>query len=362
MVKASLRRVHLLLALVSALFILSLSISGALLVYAKDIQAIINPNFWLVNVDKFHQQTPLPLSQLIKEVNLPSDVKIKIIEREEDPNKAWSIRLTNSNYLNVNPYTGQVLLQHSFYDTFYGFIMSWHRWLLYKSDSEETPLKVWMSIASLILIFELILGTYLWIKPKKRLKRLRIKWRSKTKVLFYQLHTSLGVFTCIPLILIAFSGMSFQWQPATKQIVEWLSLSEIESYRFERKRLPTSDSYNIDNAYRNAQSALPEGFVYRIYLPAKVGDPLALRIKMPSESHAYSWSWADPHSGDLLDSFDASKTSAATKVWNFKYKFHIGEFLAWPVKVLWLILSLIPSFFVISGLYLFFNRKQKRNT
>ena len=47
----------------------------------------------------------------------------------------------------------------------------------------------------------------------------------------------------------------------------------------------------------------------------------------------------------LLSVFDASRTSIATKIWNFKYKFHIGDFIGWPVQILWLLISLMPCFF-----------------
>jgi uncharacterized iron-regulated membrane protein len=78
---------------------------------------------------------------------------------------------------------------------------------------------------------------------------------------------------------------------------------------------------------------------------------------MPNETHAYSWSWTNPYTGKLLSSFDASDTSVATQVWNFKYKFHIGEFIGWPVKVLWLLISLMPCLFILSGLYIWWQRK-----
>lgn len=359
MIKIWLRRIHCMLALTCALFLLSLSISGSLLLYAKDIQAFLNPEFWQVKFDE-SQPKPLTLSKLIEKIELAPNVKIKLIEHAENPNHVWSVRLTNNKYLNINPYTGEVVLEHSFYDTFYGFVMSWHRWLVYKTQAKETPLKVWMSIASLALIIELLLGFYLWAKPKKRLKRLKIKWRSKPKILFYQLHTVVGVFSCIPLILIAFSGMAFQWQATTKQIVELLTFSKVETANYQHIPTKNKDYLNLDKAYKSAKSALPEGIIYRSYLPLNDKEPLKLRIKMPNESHAYSWSWADASTGKHLASFDASKASLATQVWNFKYKFHIGEFIGEPIKLLWLLLSLLPSFFVVSGIYLVVKRWQKK--
>ena len=360
MLKLALRRVHLILALASGLFLINLSITGALLSYAKEIQAAINPQYWLLPDNKSQKLRPLlPLSTLTKRLEQQTKQKIQFIQPEENPQTPWQVRLENKHYLSVNPYTANILLAYEFSDTFYGFTMSWHRWLLYTDNDNERPMQLWVSIASLIFIFELIMGFILWVKPKHRLKRLKVRWKAKNKIRFMQLHATLGLIFCIPLILIAFSGISFFWPDETKQTVEWLSLSKVEQPNYQHAPLISQENLQLDKAYNAATSSLAEGSVYRIYLPNDKETALALRIKMPQESHAYSWSWADPYSGELLSIFDASQTSIATKIWNFKYKFHIGEFIGWPVKLLWLFISLMPCFFVLSGVYLWIKRKYK---
>lgn len=358
MLKTYLRRIHLLLALFTGLFLINLSASGAFLVFAKEIQTAINPQYWLVTQQaKNSYKAPLPLSALTEKIEKRTGQKIGFIETAENAQFAWQVKLANNRYLSIDPYTSDILLEYNYYNTFYGFVMAWHRWLLYTKDTAERPMQVWLSIAALTFIIELLLGCYLWAKPKHRLKRLKIKWQAKSKVLLYQLHGTIGVLFAIPLLLIAFSGIAFFWQDASKQVVEWFTLSKIEQHNYQPKPLANQGRYQLNKAYDSALAALPGGKVYRIYLPGKASDPLTLRIRMPNESHAYSWSWADPYTGQLLDSFDASLTSAATQVWNFKYKFHIGDFIGWPVKILWLLLSLLPGFFVITGMYLWCKRK-----
>ncbi len=361
MLKTALRRIHLILAVTSGLFLINLSITGALLTYAKEIQTMINPQYWLLE-DNQHQKPLqlLTLSALTKKIEQQTTQKIQFIQPEENQQSPWQVRLKNNHYLSINPYTGDILLAYEFSDTFYGFTMSWHRWLLYTNDANDRPMQLWISIASLIFIFELMIGFILWAKPKHRLKRLKVRFKAKNKIRFTQLHGTIGVIFCIPLILISFSGIAFFWQDATKQIIESVSFSEIEQSNYQHKQLPIQERFQLDKAYNAALSALSDGKVYRIYLPDNFGSSLALRIKMPSESHAYSWSWANPYTGEFLSSFDASQTSTATKIWYFKYKFHIGEFIGWPVKVLWLLISLMPCFFVISGIYLWIQRKSNR--
>ena len=358
LLKIYLRRLHLFLALGCALFLMSLSISGALLIYAKNLQSAINPDYWQVTPNaKAVINKVLPLSTLIEKIAVHTKDKINFIEVSNTPEAAWKVRLVNSSYLNVNPYNGDILLTYSFYDSFYGFVMAWHRWLLYTNEEGEKPFQLWISIASLVFMIEALIGSYLWLKPKHRLKRLKVKLKAKNRIRFYQLHGSLGIILCLPLVLIAFSGIAFFWSDASKQVVEWLTDSKIEQHNYQTTVAVQAKAYQLDKAYYAASTGLSDGEVYRIYLPSEKDQALALRIKMPNESHAYSWSWANPYTGELLQSFDASKTSIATRVWNFKYKFHIGEFIGWPVKIIWLFIALTPCFLVMSGVYLWLKRK-----
>ncbi|NQY33905.1 MAG: PepSY domain-containing protein [Alteromonadaceae bacterium] len=63
--------------------------------------------------------------------------------------------------------------------------------------------------------------------------------------------------------------------------------------------------------------------------------------------------------GDQI--FDASKANLVTRIWNFKYKFHIGEFFGTGVKFIWLLLALLPAGFAVSGLWLYYKRPSRLN-
>ena len=147
---------------------------------------------------------------------------------ESDPELAWQGKLNNGEYVSVNPNSAEILHRYDYYSTFYGFTMAIHRWLLYQDGDNERPLRNWVSVSALVLLLEVIVGFYLWVKPKNRIKRLAIKRRAKFRILMYQLHTVLGVYLAIPLILIAFSGMAFNWKSATQQVVETVTFSKVE--------------------------------------------------------------------------------------------------------------------------------------
>lgn len=63
---------HLLLAFISLFFLLNISISGSLLVFAKEIQQFLQPERWLVTP----QRQTLSLSQLVKQIEKFGNEKI----------------------------------------------------------------------------------------------------------------------------------------------------------------------------------------------------------------------------------------------------------------------------------------------
>ncbi|MGJ8692397.1 MAG: PepSY-associated TM helix domain-containing protein [Thalassotalea sp.] len=375
-----LKRGHLFLALISGVFLINIGLSGALLLFAKDIQNFINPQYWLIENPHEHspQLKPLPLSVLIEKIEDKTKEKISVIELPEQADHVWQAQLSNKMVVNFNPYNADIVLTHRFYDTFYGFIMAWHRWLLYRNSDNETPMQVIVASTAALFILQIMLGFYLWIKPKHRLKRLKINSKAKLKVKLYQLHGSLGVLFTFPLILIAFSGITFYWPQPTKAIVQGLTGSEVEQGNYQYKAGPantktevavenitsaiTTDAANntnkLDIAYQNGLTSLTNSHVFRIYLPNNKSEVLRLRMQTQTESHANSWVWVNTQTGKVLNVFNAGAASLATRVWNFRYKFHIGEFIAFPIKLLWFCFSLLPIFFVGSGLYMWLKRKR----
>lgn len=328
--------------------------TGALLIYAKDIQRLINPDFWTVTPEK----TTIAYPALINTIEVHTKQKVTMLMPEQQPQFAWQIQLSNKQYVSVNPYNADILLKYDYYSTIYGFTMALHRWLLYEDSDGQKPLKNWVSICALIFIINMLIGVYLWIKPKNRIRRLVIKPKAKLRILLYQLHTVLGVYLFLVLILIAFTGMAFNFKDETKAVLEFTTQNTVEA-RPTAPTLTVPKNINRDQfavALENGLSVFPKGVLFRIYLPKEPNDAIALRIKNPGESHAYSWVWANQYTGQVLQKYDASKANFTTQAWNFKYKFHIGDFAGSLLQALWLLLALLPLLFSISGVYFWYKR------
>ncbi|OKY26094.1 MULTISPECIES: PepSY-associated TM helix domain-containing protein [Thalassotalea] len=349
--KLLLRRIHLTLALISAIFLLTLSISGALLLYAKDIQRTLFPAQWTISPPP----TTINVEQLIATIEQQHTVNVSLITLPKDPSAPWQFRLASGIYMNVDPQTQSVIHQYDYYSTFYGFLMAFHRWLAI--DNANKPLKVFMSIASLCLVVQLILGFYLWFKPKKPLKRLKVRWHAKAKTKYAQLHNVTGVIALLPLVFIAISGMAFHWSGPIQTLLNGLFVGEIQTLQKPTISESNTTRLQINQALKSGEKVFPHASLYRIYIPSKRTEPIRLRYTQPAEAHGNSWVWAVPSTGETIEYFDASRANWVTQVWNFRYPFHVGEFIGWPIKLLWLVISLTPIFFMVTGFYLYFSRK-----
>ncbi|MCH9690694.1 MAG: PepSY domain-containing protein [Gammaproteobacteria bacterium] len=362
--KIWLRRTHLILTLFSALVLLSVCISGVLLSFAKEAEQWLLGERWQVQSESQLLLQQQGLAELVRRLNkqLPQATPVNTILLEQHPDLAWQAILSDGHYANFNPYNGKLLATYRFEDSLYGFVMAWHRWLLYANGADK-PLRPLVSCAALIFIVQLLLGLWMWLRPRKRLRRLRINFSAKPHSVLYQLHTVTGVLLVLPLSLIAFSGMSFYWEKATSSVLEGITqqVREKPVHPLASENAVNNTGEHLDTAYHQARKALSLGELYRIHLPVVATDPLKLRIKMPGESHPYSWAWADANSGVPLGYYDASQANLTTQLWNFRYRFHIGDFYGLTLRLVWLILALVPVFFLLSGLYLFYYRYSRND-
>ena len=356
LLKLWLRRTHLILTLVSGLFLICLSITGAILVYAKDIQRLVQPQLWTVENPNNNNVIAYPI--LLSTITLHTQQPVTLLMPEQNPDYAWQAQLANKQYVSVDPYTGTIIHQYDYYRTIYGFTMALHRWLLYEDGDGKRPLRNWVSVCALIFVINMLVGVYIWLKPKNRLKRLVIKPKAKLRILLYQLHTVIGMYLFIPLILIAFTGMALNWKTQTQAVLEFVIQNTVEP-RPKAPSIEVPDTIDHDNlaiALHKALLIYPDAELFRIYMPKKASEPLALRVKNPGESHAYSWVWANQYTGTVLQSYDASRANLTTQAWNFKYKFHIGDFAGPLVQIIWLFIALTPVLFTVSGGYFWYKR------
>ncbi len=351
-----LRQVHFWLTMVLALPLVILSLTGALLVFGHEIEQQIQPEYWLVDADS----EPLPYETLLArfEAQYPG-VPVNVIAHESSPGHAWTYWLGNGEGVaSIDPATGDVLLRYVQEETFYGFIRGIHRWLAVPGEARPLARDV-VSIAALLLIVQLAVGIAMWSIPPRRLKRLSVPLKGSAHLIVMRLHSVTALFLAAVLILIALTGISFNWRETMKSVISAVTFSEIPE--LGELDLPRGDAArDIDRGVAAAQEALPEGRVLSINVPKQTTTPLRIRFDVPDAVNA-SLVRVHTATGEVLDIHHAELKTRAEAIMNMAYSLHIGDFGGLPTRILWLVISLMPMAYAISGVWLYLNRtKTKR--
>lgn len=225
--KRRFKQLHLILALIGGLFILNASISGSLLVYGKELQQLLQPEQWTISPESKSVDVAAVIKRILQKANKQGLI-VEQISIGEKLDRPWVITLSKSVQWNFNPYTEEVVHRYLKNEDFYHRIMSWHRWLLMENSSAKFWSRHITSSAALILIIEIMLGYFLWFSPKKSRRKHQPSHKNSLHLCARQLHITVGAYSGIVLILIAFTGLSFHW--STAPLYEAVTFSTMQSY------------------------------------------------------------------------------------------------------------------------------------
>ena len=212
------KKLHLWLSLPFGLIIMTTCLTGALLVFEKEITELVRHDSYTIPVRKTQS---LSLQSLLERVarETPDSVQITSVTIPSDFRRAYTVGLSKPRRAGVlvDPYTGKIVGQSGRLP-FFTTVRELHRWLLdsMKPDSEGIFWgRVIVGTSTLLFVFILLTGLFLWW-PKKLKgigKRLKISLRQGRQRLFTDLHTVGGVYVFVLLLAMAMTGLtwSFEW-------------------------------------------------------------------------------------------------------------------------------------------------------
>ncbi|GAB4178696.1 MAG: PepSY domain-containing protein [Thalassobaculales bacterium] len=350
-----LRQIHLWFTLVFGLPLMILSLTGAILVFAPEITEALEAAERRVEV----AGDRLPLDTLLARVRQQHpELRPWSLSIEEEPDRAlrsWLVQ--GAGVLTIDPYSGRVLNHFRYHDTPIGMVTALHRWLLVEDPAARRWVRNLISITTLLMALEVLVGIWVWAALPHRLARLKVDFRSGARLVVLRLHTLAGLVTSVLLIAIALTGISLFWHEPARVVVEALTGS-----RIEQPRRPDGPGLkpiaDLDRAVALGRTALPQAPLSAILVPQSPGDPVVLQLKTPG-NFVQSRVWVGDDPPRVLAVADGTRASLATRVRAFLYPFHIGNFGGWPVKLIWVVLSLMPAAFTVSGVWLWLVRRRR---
>lgn len=377
--KVFFRRIHLYLSLAAGLVILICCLTGAVLVFEKDLQMALNQKRYYVEANG----SKLPVSSLVQSVkqNFPQ-AKINGVKVYEDalrsaeisvsfPLKKEEQKSSNQNAskperqpgftIFVNPYTGQVLEKYSYRETFFYKVFALHRWLL---GSEKGAGKYIVGVSTFIFLFILITGIILWWpKTKKILKqRLKIKRNAGWKRMNHDMHLVFGFYSAIFLFIFAFTGLAWSF--------EWFNNGIYKVTNSPLKNPPAPKSVvvadakriSFDEALAAAKTVYTHAEFYSVTMPKDSSEVFSISALSKDAMHesATDAVYVDQYSGSVLGKLEFKDRSLGAKVRSTFKPVHTGSIWGTPSKTIAFIVCLLGVTFPITGTFMWMNRTRKK--
>jgi len=243
-------KLHLWLSVPFGLFISLICLSGASLVFEKEITQWLHPERYYVGEVG---EKPLPVARLMHcaERALPDDVQATGITLYAEAGRTARINLSkHHSYLYLNPYTGEVAGE-SKRPAFFGFMFRLHRWMLGDAHSFGKTL---VGISTLLFVIILLTGAALWWPKNLQMLKTRLSvcfTKGKLRI-GHDLHIPVGMYALVFLLAVSLTGLtwSFPWYRAGVN-----ALFGVETQQREGSRPSSAEERRTGNGREQANAA-----------------------------------------------------------------------------------------------------------
>ncbi|NIG54096.1 PepSY domain-containing protein [Chitinophaga sp. Cy-1792] len=385
--KVFFRRIHLYLGLTAGLVITLSCLTGAMLVFEKEITEALNHDRYFVTP----AEKRVPLSAIINSVKqeVPG-ANITRIQLFADPTRTVQVlfeekkkekraegekadskpmgrekgkgaapKKEKGRTAFVNPYTGQVIELYSYQATFYYKIFAFHRWLL----AGDTG-KIITGTSTFIFLFILITGIILWWPKTRNIlkQRLKVKWDGNWKRVNNDLHVVLGFYTSIFLFVIAFGGVVWSFDWFSNAFYSTLGGNKPATIAGSIATEPNQLRISPDDAFRIGQQQEPNAYFYTVNMPKDSSSSFVVNA-LPSSARIEVATTAftiDQYSGKVLQKETFSDRKLGTQVKNLMKPIHTGTIYGTPTKIFYFVIALLGAIFPATGTIMWLNRTRKQ--
>lgn len=206
---------HLLCGVIAGVIILTMSVTGVLLMYEK--QMIVWADTRNYQIAPPAGAPRLPLETLIAKVRETQSGAPVSVTIRADSSMPVAFAFNGGRTIYANPYTGEVLGDGApSVRNFFHVVTDWHRWLGTEGAGRATGRAI-TGICNLAFLFIVVSGLYLWFPRNWTWPQFKnILWFRRglpSKARDFNWHNVIGFWSLVPLFLIVLSGVviSYPW-------------------------------------------------------------------------------------------------------------------------------------------------------
>jgi uncharacterized iron-regulated membrane protein len=369
MIRKIIGKIHLWLGLSVGLIVVFLGITGCMLAFQKEIEAVTHTYAYV----KAEQKPFLQPSQLkpIAQAALPGKVLHSVIYGSTKESAQIAFYNGDPEYFYIvylNPYSGEVLKVKNMSRDFFRILVDGHFYLWLPPHIGQ-PI---VASATLIFVIMMISGIILWWPRNKaaRKQRFSIKWNARWRRVNYDLHNVLGFYMSWVAIFIALTGLVFGFQWFAKAVYRTASGGKEMVAYYEPVSQKTTGKNStsipaIDRVYQIMKTDYPKAETIEVHYPDN--DTIAICGAANPDAGTYwqvDYRWFDQNSLQEIEVTHAygkvANLSAADKITRMNYDLHVGAIGGITTRIMAFFASLIAASLPISGFYIWWGRRRKR--
>lgn len=340
--------------IIAGILLVVIGVTGSLLVFSHEINHLVHPQLLQVapQVEPVSPQQVVDIAQAFQ----PS-LKPHRITMPRSPNEAYTVMMLSPNDeytdIYVNPYGGAVLGSLPWKQTVGGWLIDLHVHLF----AGDWGMNL-VGICGGVFLVMGITGLLLWNGWKQLRFGFKIRWQAPWQLVNYDLHKAIGVLSVALLSLIAITGMAMVFWASFETAVYSLTRSP-KPPEFTSKIIPNAAPMGINELLQKAETALPEGKVFKFF-PAKTPDAtfnIWMEVPHEYEFNKNPYLRLDQYSGEVLHISGWKNDSLGDRLLSAPYVLHVGNYGGLFTRILYFLIGLAPLVLLITG-FVLWNRRR----
>lgn len=368
-------QVHLWLGLLAGVVLLLAGLTGAVITFWQELDALLNPAWHQVEAPPAGEAAYRPLGELIAAADaaMPSDAERDYIYYPRHDRQAFWLFYEqpmgapeHKHVWNVfvDPYTAQVtgvrLWEHAdnpFEHSLLGFVFKLHYSLLLDWDDGSWIVGTVALLSAISVLTGLILW---WPLTGKWRAGLTIKRRAGKERLNHDLHKIFGFYSCLILLGVLVSGVYFNFGEPFRWLIDRFSTTTpLDSFHSTPL---TVRPITPEQALAIADRATPPGRWYWLKLPIAPDDAY-LFTKHVDFGGVLRGRWQvaiDAYTGRILHRATPMSGGAGNVFLQWQWPLHSGQFLRMPGRVLVLSSGLACALLFVTGLVRWLQKRRAK--
>lgn len=346
---------HRISGLIGGLFILILTITGAILVVDNQVDALISPARQQVEAVGPRQSYDTLLAGLHRQYPTAKLRNLRLPDMDGSTTRPVRVDFQMGRVrkrVDLNPYTGAIIGEQNADDAFVRQVREVHENLLLEPVGGYI-----MGLAGICLLASVLTGTWYYRRSLLSVFKIGIRWNKPRRIVYADLHKWLGVVALLFMLLMSATGIFFHWEQVERAFGEG-----------ERRERPPATAtaelpaaFPVDAAITKTTATLP-GFAPQIVQFPNPGDTvLTLRGNFPNSLRILGQynveAKVDVRTAAIIGSFNARDADLEYKAEHIFEELHFGRYGGWLSQGVYIFLALATAVVTVTGLVLWWLKR-----